>query len=451
MRRNRMRSFTIDAENEEDFIQQYENSKSRLSKMNFQSKEIKENIQEDEEDELSHQKKKKMSFHVNDIGEDDYSDLGAVHNDGDEDLFGYENDDILKDGEDAIMEKQNNEEKGIEILVTFLKNTVIEESKNMNIKGNTLIFSKSKNIMSLSGNAIYDLNMRELIENILAEKDNEYIKSNEGNNNSLRDYIFQNIESDSTLKIMVMSNNINTKNSFMNKFFGVKTDEENEDSDEPFEIRKKQIKLFNKTITIQIFDTSDEFHQNSNLLSATYYKSVSAFFIFIECTNKNAEKYLDSIFQKINKYIYNKTVVIFGVNLLFKKDSTIDGKNLRDYANEKDFLFIPMNIKDFDIKNKILNNLLNLILIKGIEHKKNKNSNRKGSTDKNLGGIKNRLKDKINMDTNNKKYIYDINKMNVPSSLGYKKKYRMKHINAFDFEDENGNDKKRKRKLSMDI
>ena len=41
--------------------------------------------------------------------------------------------------------------------------------------------------------------------------------------------------------------------------------------------------------------------------------------------------------------------------------------------------------------------------------------------------------------------------MNVPSSLGYKKKYRMKHINAFDFEDENGNDKKRKRKLSMDI
>ena len=129
MRRNRMRSFTIDAENEEDFIQQYENSKSRLSKMNFQSKEIKENMQEDEEDELVHQKKKKMSFHVNDIGEDDYSDLGAVHNDEDEDLFGYENDDILKDGEDAIMEKQNNEEKGIEILVTFLKNTVIEEYK----------------------------------------------------------------------------------------------------------------------------------------------------------------------------------------------------------------------------------------------------------------------------------------------------------------------------------
>ena len=56
----------------------------------------------------------------------------------------------------------------------------------------------------MSGNAIYDLNIRELIDNILAENDNEYIKSSEGNNNSLRDYIFQNIESDSTLKIMIM-------------------------------------------------------------------------------------------------------------------------------------------------------------------------------------------------------------------------------------------------------
>ena len=81
----------------------------------------------------------------------------------------------------------------------------------MDFKGNTLIFNKNKNIMSMSGNAIDDLNIPELIDNILAENDNEYIKPTEGNNNSLRDYIFQNIESDSTLKIMVMSNNKNTK------------------------------------------------------------------------------------------------------------------------------------------------------------------------------------------------------------------------------------------------
>ena len=460
-----MRSVTIDAEDEEDFIQQYEKSKSRLSQLNFKKNEIQEKIPEDEDDDLGYQKKKKSNFITNDSEEGDYSDLGALNNDDDEELLGvdYENDDIIKDEEDIIIKKENSDEKGIEVLVTYLKNTISYELKNMDFKGNTLIFNKNKNIMSMSGNAIDDLNIPELIDNILAENDNEYIKPTEGNNNSLRDYIFQNIESDSTLKIMVMSNNKNTKKSFMNKFFEIKKDlkkndnineiKENEndeiDLDEPLEIRKKQIKLFNKTVSLQIFDTSDEFHQKSNTISDIYYQKVSAFFIFIESSNHNTKKYLDFIFEKINKYINNKTVVIFGVNMLFKKDCTIDGDNLREYSNEKDVLYIPININNFDLKNCIINNLFNLILIKGIDHKINIDHKRKGSKDRRLGGIKNKLKDKICNDSNEKNNKYDLTKMNVPSSLGYKKKYRIKHVNAFDIEDDY--DKKNKRKLSIDI
>ena len=449
MRRNRMRSVTIDAEDEEDFIQQYEKSKSRLSQINFKKNEIQEKIPEDEDDDLGYQKKKKSNFITNDSEEGDYSDLGALNNDDDEELLGvdYENDDIIKDEEDIIIKKENSD----------------YELKNMDFKGNTLIFNKNKNIMSMSGNAIDDLNIPELIDNILAENDNEYIKPTEGNNNSLRDYIFQNIESDSTLKIMVMSNNKNTKKSFMNKFFEIKKDlkkndnineiKENEndeiDLDEPLEIRKKQIKLFNKTVSLQIFDTSDEFHQKSNSISDIYYQKVSAFFIFIESSNHNTKKYLDFIFEKINKYINNKTIVIFGVNMLFKKDCTIDGDNLREYSNEKDVLYIPININNFDLKNCIINNLFNLILIKGIDHKINIDHKRKGSKDRRLGGIKNKLKDKICNDSNEKNNKYDLTKMNIPSSLGYKKKYRIKHVNAFDIEDDY--DKKNKRKLSIDI
>jgi len=460
-----MRSFTIDAEDEEDFIQQYEKSKSRLSQINFEKNEIQEKMSEEEDDDLNYQKKKKSTFQINDSEEADYSDLGAINNDEDEELYGldYENDDIIKDEEDIIIKKENSDEKGIEVLVTYLKNTISDELKNMNFKGNTLIFNKNKNIMSMSGNAIDDLNIRELVDNILAENDNEYIKSTEGNNNSLRDYIFQNIESDSTLKIMVMSNNKNTKNLFMNKFFEIKKDlkknndmneiKENEiddiDLDEPLDIRKKQIKLFNKNISLQIFDTSDEFHQKSNSITDIYYQKVSAFFIFIESTNHNTKKYLDFIFEKINKYINNKTVVIFGVNMLFKKDCNIDGDNLKDYSNERDVLYIPININNFDMKNCIINNLFNLILIKGIDHKINIDHKRKGSKDRKLGGIKNKLKDKIYNDSNNKNNKYDLTKMNVPSSLGYKKKYRIKHVNAFDIEDDY--DKKNKRKLSMDF
>ena len=447
MRRNRMRSMTIDAENEEDFIRQYDKAKNNSSKQILYKKENKENIDKDEDDELTDNKKPKESFNVKEIDEDEYSDLGAINNDDEEELLGneYENDDVLKYGEDYIIKKENNDEKGIEVLVAYLKSTIMGELKNIALKGNTLIFNKNSNIMSMSGNAIYDLNFREIIENILSENDNEYIKSNDSNNNTLRDYIFQNIESDSTLKIMVMSNNKTTKYSFMNKFFCTKEDEEN--IDEAFIIRKKQIKLFNKIINLKIFDTSDEFHIKSTTIPAIYYEIVSAFFIFVEFTNHNIRKYLDFIFEKINNYTINKTVVIFGINMLFKNDCTIDGDNLRNYANEKDIIFIPMSINNFNMKNSIINNLLNLILIKRMDHKININSIRKDSKDRKLSNIKDNLKDRINCESS-KNNIYDITKMNVHSSLGYKKRYRIKHINAFDLDDEY--DKKNKRKLSAD-
>jgi len=442
-----MRSMTIDAENEEDFIRQYDKAKNNSSKQILYKKENKENINKDEDDELTDNKKPKESFNVKEIDEDEYSDLGAINNDDEEELLGneYENDDVLKYGEDYIIKKENNDEKGIEVLVAYLKSTIMGELKNIALKGNTLIFNKNSNIMSMSGNAIYDLNFREIIENILSENDNEYIKSNDSNNNTLRDYIFQNIESDSTLKIMVMSNNKTTKYSFMNKFFCTKEDEEN--IDEAFIIRKKQIKLFNKIINLKIFDTSDEFHIKSKTIPAIYYEIVSAFFIFVEFTNHNIRKYLDFIFEKINNYTINKTVVIFGINMLFKNDCTIDGDNLREYANEKDIIFIPMCINNFNMKNSIINNLLNLILIKRMDHKININSIRKDSKDRKLSNIKDNLKDRINCESS-KNNIYDITKMNVHSSLGYKKRYRIKHINAFDLDDEY--DKKNKRKLSAD-
>ena len=73
---------------------------------------------------------------------------------------------------------------------------------------------------------------------------------------------------------------------------------------------------------------------------------------------------------------------------------------------------------------------------------------RKESKEKRLGGYKNKLTNKIN-DSSQQKHIYDISKMNIQSSLGYKKKYRIKHINAFDMED---NDRTNiKRNLSSDF
>jgi len=458
MRRYRNRYYTIEAENEEEFKKEFENlQKSRLSKLNFEKNEDEEKIQELDEEEIQSPKKTKKTFNFSDECEDGgYFGLGALKDldDDEEDNLGaadVDEDDYLKESEDSINKKDNNEEKGLELLCYYLKNSVTELSKGkISNNGETIFYNNKKCIRALSGNAIYDLNIRDLVDNILTENDNEYTKSNEGNNNSLRDYIFQNIESDSNLKIMIMSNNKSTKNSFIEKFFDKNKNDKNKDEflDEPFEIRKKQIKLFNKNITLQIFDTSDEFHKNT--ISYVYYKTVSAFFIFIEASNHNTRKYLDFISEKLNKYIVNKnkTCVIFGINMLFKEDCTIDGENLRDYASENNMMFIPIKMKDFDLKNSLIVNLFNLILIKGIDNKMSKESLRKESRERKLGGFKNKLTDRINH-SSQKNNMYDITKMNIPSSLGYKKKYRIKHINAFDMEDYNY--EKNKRKLSGDI
>ena len=105
--------------------------------------------------------------------------------------------------------------------------------------------------------------------------------------------------------------------------------------------------------------------------------------------------------------------------MLFKEDCTIDDLNLREYARDKNMMFIPIKINDFDLKNSLVVNLLNLILIKGIDNNSSKTSLRKESKEKRLGKFKNKLTNKIN--DSSKKNLYDITKMNIPSSLGYKK------------------------------
>ena len=181
-RRTRSRFKTIDAENEEEFIKEYDKMrKSRLSELNFQQKvdEDTNNEQDiDQDDDYLSPKKMKKSINLENIDSDeDYLGLGAKPGlDEDEDCVGqiYEDDEILKGDESLIKnQNQNQEEKGIEMLCYYLKNSVKEMSTG---KGGESIFFNNKNknvINSLSGNAIYDINIRDLVDNFLTENDNE--------------------------------------------------------------------------------------------------------------------------------------------------------------------------------------------------------------------------------------------------------------------------------------
>ena len=451
MRRNRVRSYTIDAENKEDFNKKCENAlKNEFSTLNTINNN-KNNELDDEEEENPQNNigiKKDLQF-------DDFGDVISEDNLSEE----IDSEDIFDKNDES---NYNQEEKSVDLLCLYLKQSIAIQSKENNNFCNDKIFYRFKNpLHTLSGNAIYDLNIKQLIDDIMTE--NEFTEKNgikNGENeksNYLKEFISQNIKSDCTLKIMVISNNDSTRNLYIKNFFANKNDIKENKNDKnnniyndkvDFEIRKKTLKLFSKNITLQIFDTSDEFHNNSS--SKVYYQFSNAFFIFIEATNHNVKKYLDNIFLKLEKYLLDKTTIIFGVNMLFKKDCSIDGFNLREYASNKNCMYIPIKINDFTLQNHIIVNILNLILIKKIDNK-NSYIRKNSKEDTKMYGMKNNLTKKINLlSTKNidDKLIFDITKMEIPNSLGIKKDYRICHINAFDTEKQNAFLKKKSRKWS---
>lgn len=75
---------------------------------------------------------------------------------------------------------------------------------------------------------------------------------------------------------------------------------------------------------------------------------------------------MEDIFIKLDKYLFEKTIVIFGVNMLFKQDCSIDGFNLKEFASNKNCLYIPIKINDFYYEKSY-----HIKYIKSYSHKEN--------------------------------------------------------------------------------
>jgi len=167
-RRNRVRSYTIDAENEEEFNKQCENFLKNEEYKN-KNEEIKELMEE------------------NNINYDDFGEINS------EDDLGDENDsfDSLNKIEDNNIDQ---DEKNIELLCIYLKQSIALQAKN-NIIENDNIFYRYKNPLHiLSGNAIYDFNIKELVDDIMTENELENknkINADGGSekNNNLKNFI----------------------------------------------------------------------------------------------------------------------------------------------------------------------------------------------------------------------------------------------------------------------
>ena len=431
MRRNRIRSCTVDAENEEDF-----NSKCQMALLNGNSS--KNNQIE------SGKKKQKLDGNENDKLENEYhsylQDLDKISESISEDYL---------DDEDELAEHyhskyNSSEEQKLDLVCNYLKKSIALHSIQLDDK----IFYRYKNpVYVLSGNAIYDLNVKELVEDIIAE--GEFNEKNEKvcnipKDKSLKEFIIKNIKDDAVIKIMVTSNNDSIRKLYINSFLS----NNKEEGEYDFEILKKKIKLFDKIISLNIFNTSSEFHKNDT--SKIYYQLSNSFFILIDSTLYKAKEYLEKIFTKFEGYLNDKIIVIFGINMLFKQECTIDEFNLKEFAENNNYIYIPILLKDFTLNNSIIFKLLNLTLIKVI------NNNRKGKSRRSSQEINNQTNpnDNLNEKRNNitspsiKDLMYDITKMKVSNNIGYKKNYRLNHINAFDFDQNNPFSKRKNRKWS---
>ena len=414
-RRMRTRSISIYAENEEEYIKVLDTQdgyqrRSRLSRKTFDI---------DDEESMSEMREIKKEY---DDVDDDYSGLGASDMvTGDE----ASEEEKLINQYQCLDSSSTSYERGIDMLCLYLKNSI--NSMNKHLNGSDTIFYKNRNCLhTLSGNAIYDINMRELVDNII----NDNNEAN-GESNGLKDFIYQNIGAENFIKIMLISNNSSLKFALMNQFIGNSVEEKKDLILPSFDIKKKKIKLFQKNISLEVFDTSITFLNQPT--SFVYYQLSNAFIFLIDASCKECSKFIEQMLLIIDKYSANKTIALIAFNLLFEDDCTIDGENLKEISNEKGMIYFNCTVKTFDMRNKALQNLLSLILIKKIDMKVNKsNSN----------------KEKINI----KKYEnkFTVNKKRIQNCLGYTKQYRIRNIDAFDFSDEEFN-KRRKRSLSINI
>ena len=165
----RNRSITIDAENEEEYINKFESVNRRRSRLSLK------NFDNDDDDDEYLRPKKNINKIINEEEEDDYSNLGVpIGNYEEENSYDEK---LFPDSVNST-DQISSYENGLDLLCLYLKNTI--SSKNylsISEKDNSIFYRNKNALHTLSGNAIYDLNIRELVDNIMDDNDN--------NNNSL--------------------------------------------------------------------------------------------------------------------------------------------------------------------------------------------------------------------------------------------------------------------------
>ena len=222
-------------------------------------------------------------------------------------------------------------------------------------------------IRSYSVNCINELRFRDLINNMI--KDTDYFRASINSNlsansicsvkESIRDILFQNIEIEGKIKVLVCSNNNTIKNKYLSNFLD--DDIPDDYISKGLEIRQRNVNLMSKKISVEFFDTEEYFFtQNS---SEVYFKIANSFFVFCDLKTKNVIEYVKDKSNKYSKYLPEKKMIVIEVNAEATNRQTHN--ELKFLCLDKGIILIPIkNEYDFDIKYHKINSLFKILLIK---------------------------------------------------------------------------------------
>jgi len=256
---------------------------------------------------------------------------------------------------------------------------------------------------SLTYNSLTDLDVNEALDclfspqteemrfNYLSEVGNSML-SGSTQPNTLSTLLSQNLEiKDEVLKIMVIGSSMIGKTALINSFIEGNNFDAKKYVYYPtngMEIRKDFLKLNQKNVKIEFYDTDKQIHQKD--ITQTFYKICDAFFYVVDSKRAETFEFAKSAHMKITNF--SKSQASFYMFNIEKEENILTALTSVNVVNEENVELIKEfciktkvtycqgKLSDFNQKNTVLLNYLNNVLIRKANntnskhHRKNKSS-----------------------------------------------------------------------------
>jgi len=229
----------------------------------------------------------------------------------------------------------------------------------------------------------------------------------------MKDLLVQNLDVEEKIKVMIISNSPKLRQEILSSFLD-NNDDITVDSD--LEIKKKTVKLLNKSICCEFFNTGKNFHTKDT--SKIYYKLSNAFLVVVDVKDYDLIDYIYKTYRQVNDSTSAQNFICIAKNFCpLEKSPNKMSVKLKNFCVEHGIVLFPLGDK-FKIENANVNNLFSLLYLKNIGkgYKTNKNKENSNSSNSKKG-------------KENK------------NSLKFDDEYSLKFISALDFpaEDQNSN------------